>query len=149
MEEKVTSLEDLSLYAKGTLLHLPDFAPDQPLVAYVRRPSLLALAASGKIPNTLLGMANSLFKKGGGAIEDAKPETLQQATKVFQILAGAALVSPTYAEIKEAGLELTDDQLVVIFNFTQKGVKALEPFRKKPQDHKRVGGGAKVQQAPV
>lgn len=149
MPDEVTTFDSLTEYAKGTLMTLPEFGPGQPFVAYVRRPSLLALAASGRIPNQLLGMANKLFKKSGGAIEDAKPETLQHATKVFQILAEAALVKPTYSEIKEAGLELTDDQLVVIFNYTQRGVKALETFREQPKNYKRPGGGAKVRQAPV
>ena len=34
-----------------------------------------------------------------------------------------------YKELKSAGIELTDDQITTIFQFTQQGVKALENFR--------------------
>ena len=43
------------------------------------------------------------------------------------------MVEPTYDELKEIGLELTDLQLVEIFNFTQNGIKSLISFRTKQQ----------------
>lgn len=144
-----TSLEDLARYSKGALIELPPFASNQPFVAYVRRPSLLVLAANGKIPNTLLGMAMKLFKQGGSAINDAKPEDMKEATKIFQILAEACLVEPNYQQIKEAGLELTDDQLALIFSYSQQGVKALEPFRPKQKNSKLAGSKSKIRQTPV
>lgn len=144
-----TSLEDLARYSKGSLIQLPSFGDGQPFVAYVRRPSLLILAANGSIPNSLLGMATKLFKQAGSVINEAKPEDFKEATKVFEILAEAALVEPTYQQIKEAGLNLTDEQLALIFNYTQQGVKALEPFRAKQKNSKLAGGKPKIRQAPV
>lgn len=144
-----TSLSDLQKYAKGVLVDLPEFGPDQPFKAYIRRPSLLTLTANGKIPNALLGIATSLFKNGSATIASAKPDDLQKSTQVFHILARAAFVSPTYDEIKEAGLELNDEQLAFIFNYTQQGTKALENFRRKFKNIKRAGNGTKVQQAAV
>ena len=38
-------------------------------------------------------------------------------------------VEPSWSELKNAGIELTDEQYMFIFNYTQEGVKALEPFR--------------------
>lgn len=144
-----TSLEDLARYSKGALISLPPFANNQPFTAYVRRPSLLVLAANGKIPNTLLGIAMKLFKQGGAAIQDAKPEDMKEATKIFQILAEACLVEPNYQQIKEAGLELTDDQLAFIFSYSQQGVKALEPFRPRQKNSQRPRNLPKVQKAPI
>ena len=57
----ITSIAQLSEYAKGQVVRLPDFAPDQPFVARLKRPSMLVLAKSGKIPNSLLETASSLF----------------------------------------------------------------------------------------
>lgn len=147
---KVTTLSDLSQYSHGQLLQLPEFGAGQPFAAYIRRPSLLTLAANGSIPNSLLTIANSLFKKGGAAaLDSSKPEDFKEATKVFHILAEAALVQPTYAEIKEAGLELTDDQLAFIFNYTQAGTKALESFRRQSKNHKHTGNISAVRKASV
>lgn len=146
---KATTLSDLSDYSKGRLLELPEFGLGQPFFAYIRRPSLLSLAANGCIPNSLLSMAQRLFSKGGTATINEKPEDLKDATKVFQILAEAALIEPTYAQIKEAGLELTDDQLAFIFNYTQVGTKALESFRKQPKNNKYTCNSPEVRKAPI
>lgn len=143
-EMKVTSFSELSKYAQGTLLELPEFGAGQPFRAYVRRPSILTLASNGCIPNSLMSMAITLFKRGGAAAVENKPDDVKEATKVFHILAKAALVSPTYDEIKEAGLELTDDQLAFLFSYTQAGTKALEQFRRKPKNNKRACGSPKV-----
>ena len=42
----------------------------------------------------------------------------------------ASLEEPSFDDIKEAGLELTDEQMMAIFSYSQEGVKALESFRK-------------------
>lgn len=124
----VTSLFDLQSYKEGTVVRLPDFTEGQPLVARVRRPSMLALAKSGKIPNALLSVANELFNKGGGAKQDE--DTLGQMYTLMEIICESALIEPSLPQIKEAGMELTDEQMMVIFNYSQVGVKALAKFRK-------------------
>lgn len=126
---RVTSLEDLAEYAKGTVVRLPDFAEGQPFVARIRRPSLLVMAKSGRIPNSLLATANGLFTSGGSGIDAADPKMLSDVYDICHILCEAALVSPTLKEIEDAGVSLSDDQLMAIFNYTQTGVKALESFR--------------------
>ena len=45
------------------------------------------------------------------------------------------MVEPTYEQLNEIGLELTDAQLNEIYNFTQAGVQALELFRKKQSNN--------------
>lgn len=126
-EMKITSLDALQAYANGTVVELPPFSEGQPFVARLRRPSMLALVKSGKIPNSLLSTANSLFLKGG---VDSKDEaSMSQLFDLFDIICEACFLEPTYRQIKDAGIELTDDQYTFIFQFSQQGVKALEPFR--------------------
>lgn len=126
----ITSLADLQSYAAGTIVRFPDFAEGQPFVARVRRPSMLVLAKQGKIPNTLLAAAGELFTKGGGGMDADNDNMLGEVYGICEVIARACLIQPTYDEILSAGMELSDDQIMAIFNYTQNGVKALEPFRK-------------------
>ena len=125
---QITSFADLEKYSKGQLVELPAFAEGQPFVARIKRPSMLALIKSGKIPNSLLKTAGELFAEG---LPDVKEDdqVMSKVFDVFDYVAEACLVEPTYQQIKEAGMELSDDQYMFIFNYTQRGVKALESFR--------------------
>lgn len=130
----VTSLGDLQSYAKGMVVRLPDFAEGQPFVARVKRPSLLALAKQGKIPNQLLSTAADLFSKGGSGLDTKAyggENMLGDMYDICRPICEACLVAPTLEEIEEAGLTLSDDQIMAIFSYTQVGIKALEPFRTK------------------
>ena len=132
MEQKIlpiTPLESLQEYARGAVVQLPPFSEDQPFVARLRRPSMMALAKSGKIPNSLLNTANSLFM--GKGLDSNNEGALKEVLSIVDILCDAAFVEPTYSQLKEAGVELTDEQYMAVFNYTQQGVKALEPFREK------------------
>jgi hypothetical protein len=126
----ITSLADLQKYASGTVVRFPDFAEGQPFVARVRRPSMLVLAKSGKIPNTLLATANELFAKGGAGMDTDDPKMLGNFYDTCRVICEAALIQPTLAEIESVGITLSDDQIMAIFNYTQTGVKALQSFRK-------------------
>ena len=126
----ITTLADLQSYAAGTIVRFPDFAEGQPFVARVRRPSMLVLAKQGKIPNTLLTAAGELFSKGGAGMDADNENMLSDVYGICEVIARASLIQPTYDEIQQAGMELSDDQIMAIFNYTQNGVKALEPFRK-------------------
>lgn len=128
---KVTSVTDLQSYASGTVVRLPDFGDGQPFVARMRRPSMLVLAKSGKIPNTLLNAASELFAKGGSGLDTDNDNMLGDMYDICHIICESALIAPTMAEIEGAGMELSDDQLMAIFNYTQTGVRALESFRQK------------------
>ena len=126
---EVTTVSDLQSYAKGTVVRFPDFGEGQPFVARVRRPSMLVLAKQGKIPNSLLNAAGELFSKGSEAMDADNENMLSEIYDICEIICTSALISPSMAEIKAAGMELSDDQMMAIFNYTQAGVKALEPFR--------------------
>lgn len=127
-ESKVTSIYDLQRYAKGQIVRLPDFAEGQPFIARMRRPSLLIMAKSGKIPNRLLSTATNLFN--GGNDKNANTDSLLSDTyDVCEAIAEAALVEPTLSDIKNSGIELSDNQLIAIFNYAQRGIEALDNFR--------------------
>jgi hypothetical protein len=126
---KVTSIAQLQEYAKGQIVDLPPFAEGMPFTARMRRPSMLGMMKSGKIPNTLLASANALFEGTTSQLSKSDDELYRDVFEITEILAETALLEPTLAEITEAGVELTDDQYMFIFNYTQRGVKALESFR--------------------
>ncbi len=126
----ITTISELQSYAQGTVVRFPDFGDGQPFVARVRRPSMLVLAKQGMIPNSLLTAAGELFSKGGSAMDADNKDMLGNMYNIMDIIATAALVQPSMQDIKNAGIELSDDQMMAIFNYTQAGVKAIESFRK-------------------
>ena len=130
-ELNITSLNDLQTYAKGTIVSLPDFADGMPFVARVRRPSMLVLAKQGKIPNSLLTAASELFAKGGAGMDPKDTNMLEDMYDICKVICESTLIEPTFNQIEEAGLALTDEQMMALFNYTQMGSKALEEFRKK------------------
>lgn len=145
--KEVTSLADLQVYARGQVVELPGFFSEEPFVARLRRPSLLALTKSGKIPNALLSAANELFT---GKQDKSDPVDLSEIMGVLEVICESALLEPTYKDVVDAGLTLTDEQYTAIFNFSQRGIKALEPFRTKSEEHQSpIGTGTEVSQTSV
>lgn len=128
-ELKVTSLSELKTYVNGELIELPPFSEGRPFIVKLRRPSLMALARQGKIPNDLLNTATGLFDGKLTKKQSVDQDLLVQLYDVIDILCDASFVEPTFAELKENGIELTDEQMVAVFNYTQKGVRAISPFR--------------------
>ena len=129
---QITSIEQLKGYGCGQVVELPPFGDGQPFVAKLRRPSMMTLAKRGQIPNELLNSANSLFEKGPqGVMQTGKfdDDTMTKLFDTIDIICEASFVEPTYKQLKEAGIELTDDQYMFVFNYTQNGVHALDSFR--------------------
>lgn len=142
-EMKVTSLKDLQEYAKGTLVRFSDFAEGQPFIARVKRPSLIDLMASGGIPNSLLGAAQNLFE--GHEVKASKKSTYNDMIKVIDIIAENTLIEPSFKEVKEAGIVLTDEQKMEIFGYSQRGIKALEVFREERENLGNNKNGKAIQ----
>lgn len=142
MEQKITSLDQLKQYAQGQVIELPAFSEDQPFVARIKRPSMLALAKANKIPNSLLLTANNLF--AGAGVDKKKPEALKDVFSVLDVICEACFVEPTYQELREAGVELTDEQYMFLFNYTQRGVRALDNFRPKSPNYQPDKTGEEV-----
>ena len=126
---KVTSIDQLKLMSGGEIVKLPPFIQGQDFYAKLRRPSMLKLVQSGQIPNSLLRTANMLFSGGVNEELDRDDEFMKDLFDLIDVLAGAVFVEPSWSELKQAEIELTDEQYMFIFNYTQEGVKQLEPFR--------------------
>lgn len=127
---KVTSIEELKRYNKGEIVKLPDFAEGQEFYARIRRPSMLAMAKRGQIPNSLLESASNLFVNGSvNSSSKIDANTMEKIFDVIDLICEASFVEPTYKELQDNGIELTDDQMTFIFNYSQMGVKSLESFR--------------------
>ena len=131
---KITSLEELKEIAKGEVIELPGFN-EKPFVVRAKRPSLLNLVSSGAIPNELLTTAYSIFN---GRTVTGKQEavSMKETHDLLRIVAEKALIEPTLKQIEEAGLELTDLQLLELYNYSQQGVRALQSFREKQKNIK-------------
>lgn len=127
---KVTSIAEMKQYMEGCVVEFPPFGVDQPFVAKVRRPSLMGMIEQGKIPNTLLGTAEKLFSGRSATAQREIGMAVKEMRGVFEVIASEMLVEPTFAEIKEAGIQLCDDQMVALFNYSQEGIKSLDNFRK-------------------
>lgn len=147
MKAHITTLKDLQTYAQGQVVELPPFAEGQPFVARLIRPSIIEMAKTGQIPNSLLANANSLFTKG--RISNKDDEALQRLYDVMDIICEASFLEPTFAEIKESGIKLTDEQYMFIFNYAQRGVKALETFREESESADGDGHSAAVRRAAI
>ena len=87
---------------------------------------MLRLCKQGVIPNSLLNQATSLFTSGN---ESLSKVSITEIYDICEIMCAASFVNPTYEEITEAGIELTDEQIMAVFQYSQGGVKALENFR--------------------
>ena len=124
----ITSISTLQEYAKGKLVELPPFAEGQEFFAMLKRPSLLALTKTGKIPNELLSSAIGLFNNPKKQDNDASTIIIDM-NDMLEVICEASFVSPTYSDIKNAGIELTDEQKTFVFQYAQEGVRALNSFR--------------------
>lgn len=123
-EIKITPLADIQRQAADRVVQLPGFTKDETFNAKLRRLSLLDLAESGSIPNELLGAVSQLYAKGVQGIS-----SVQETAQAFHFIAQKALVAPTWQELKDAGITLTDEQLLDIYLYTVGGVERLKTFR--------------------
>lgn len=123
---KITSIKKLLEVSQGELVNLPPFALDTEFVAKLKRPSMMKLASNGKIPNALLSRANALFVERATEDPDTE-EMLQELGQVMDVIAEACFVEPSWEQLKEAGIELTDEQYIAIFQYSQKGLEQLKP----------------------
>lgn len=127
---EITSISELQIYAQGQTVELPPFGEGQPFVAKLKRPSILAMVKSGRIPNELLVTASRLFSgESKNSSDKDSVEALIQTEDMLEVICEASFVSPTYDEIKSAGVELTDEQKHFVFSYAQNGIRALNNFR--------------------
>jgi len=124
-DSDVVDFSKLTKISDSRVVELPEFGDGTKFIARLRRPSMLKLCKSGVIPNSLLSQATSLFTDS----KVSKRVSITEIYDICEIICEAAFVKPTYNEIKESGIELTDEQIMAVFQYAQGGVKALENFR--------------------
>lgn len=123
-ELKITTLEEIRKRTEDQIQELPGFGDGEPFVAKLRRVSLLEMAQRGIIPNELMGAVSDLYTMGVGAVK-----SLPDVAKTCAFFAEQSLVEPSYTQLREAGITLTDTQLMAIYLYSVGGVAALKPFR--------------------
>lgn len=130
---KPTSFTELQNIARGELVELPPFSPTQPFYARMCKPSLMSMFYSGKVPNVLLEEVRKVFRQEHGElipdVESINSESTSNMMQVIDLLASAAFIEPTWDEIKQSGVQLTEAQYLFIFNYTQGDVQNLTNFR--------------------
>ncbi|EQB3101461.1 esterase [Clostridium botulinum] len=131
MNIQITNLEDLKKMAEYDVIELPRFKQEIPFNAKVKRVSLLSLVRKGIIPNQLLSAAEELFY--GNTSNKGKVD-MKSLTDVMFIMAENALIEPSVKDLEGVGLELTDEQIISLFNYTQKGIEEIEGFREEPKN---------------
>lgn len=139
----VTSIEHFKKFAGGSEVELPGFVEEEPIVVELRRPSLMLLVQEGEIPNPLLNAAASLFKNGYLPEMDDGAR-FKNLSEIMLKVAKASLVSPTFEELEDAGVSLTDQQLLHIYNYSQFGVNALARFRQEQKPVHTEPAGKRV-----
>lgn len=102
------------------------WANGEMITVKMRRPGLYNMAAMGFVPNPLLGAIQAMFS--GDSAQLDRVDAKKQGECVIA-MAKYALVEPTYAQLTEAGLELTDRQLMDIYLFALGGAAMLAGFR--------------------
>lgn len=142
---KITAISSLKKIAQHTdVIALRGWDAETPFVCRVRRSSLRVMITAGKIPNPLMAAAQKLYEGQSSRATASITDMLRVMERVVE----DALVEPKLAEVKEAGLELTEEQFGAIFNYAQSGVKAVEPFLFKPAgDHSGEDGEAVADEA--
>lgn len=135
---EVTSLDELKQIAQGEVIPLPSFVAGKQFNARVKRVSLLGLVQKGVIPNSLLSAANELFY---GKNSNNKNVDMKEISNVMIIMAESTLVEPSADQLKGMELSLTDEQIVALFNYTQKGLKAIEKFPKDTENNVSADDG--------
>lgn len=131
-ELKVTPIEDIVRANAPKIVELPPFPDGTPFAAKLRRPSMLMLMKSGRIPNRLIETASGLFPG------DKKPKKenvdFTELVPMMEAVCEASLVEPTMKQLRENDVQLTDAQMNAIFAYSQKGAEGLEQFRKQSEN---------------
>ena len=126
---QVTPIETMRIASQGSLVTLPGFGDGDTITIRLRKPNILTLMKSGKIPNELLTTATELFEGRKVGKKAYSATDLANFSDMMAVFCEASLVEPTYKEMQDNGIELTLQQMTFIFNYSQGGVKSLESFR--------------------
>ena len=122
----ITSMNEIMQAAAPQEITISGFAPGTEITVLARRPSFYTMLAAGAAPNPLIPEMEKLFVRRDRS-GHARPSEEFARTLVF--IAQETLAEPSYAQLRENGIELTDDQLTEISLFATAGAEALRSFR--------------------
>lgn len=125
---KVMSIDELKELSTP-LVQIPGFDTGETIFVRLRKPQLMKMLAAGKIPNHLLGIANTLVagKKPLAEEEEAdQEEEMKMIVDTMDLFVQACLVEPTYEEFKDI---ITDDQKGFIMEWAMGTAGQLDSFR--------------------
>lgn len=146
---QVTSLEELKKIKQTEIIDLGEFEDGTSLIAEVKKPNLVDLMMHGKIPNSLMETAMKLFnnkaQEVANKVDAGDIKSFKEMFGLMNTLAESCLVNPSYDQLKELDLTLTQDQLMNVLMYTQGGVKALESFRTEQASNESDKSSTEVQ----
>lgn len=113
---------------------VPGFNKGEELEFKLRNISLVSLMTTGKITNTLMGSAVSLFngKNKNVDLEKMSGEQLSDLIKLMKTFCREVMVEPSYDDVGEY---LTDEMIFAIFGSSTKEVADVSSFREEPSDN--------------
>jgi|LSQX01.3.fsa_nt_gb hypothetical protein len=110
-----------------TTIEIPGFEGIPTIKVKVQKPRIMIMAAQGKIPNPLMGLATKMVQ---GKISPNKL-SLEEGAKMMELYCRACMVEPTYEQMKDI---ITDEQMLVIFNWAVGDTQKMANFRKNQED---------------
>lgn len=131
----ITTLNDLANVKNTFEVELPPFADGTPFTAELRKPSLINMICSGRVSNPLILDALKLIGENSGKDELSKEEAFKAQIESMKFMKGIAeycLVVPKMEDIVKTVGDLTDEQIIAIFNFAQFDVNKLSKFCEVP-----------------
>lgn len=123
----ITQMQDIVAQAAPEEVTLSGFKPNTEITVLLHSPSLYALIAENALPNPLLPVVNKLFSDGPQAQDVSAPDA--EFARALRVIARETLVTPTISELDEAGVQLTDRQLLEISVYATRGPATLAAFR--------------------
>jgi hypothetical protein len=129
---EITTLDRLKAVKQTEVIELPAFIDGTPFVAEVKKPNMMQLMTSGKIPNQLMTSAMTMFNGKTNQLTNKVNEndigSLKELVGLLDILTEYCLVNPSLKDIKEIGIELTQEQMMGVLMYTQGGIESLKSF---------------------
>ena len=134
---KITEIQELKAMGGTEIVELSGWG-EKPFVCQLRRVGMYEMMAHGSVPNPLMPVVQDLFmgmQRAKDGMQDA------ESARALLAVAEAAMVQPSYKEVTEAGIQLTDAQVLEIFFFATRGPAALAAFRGKIRVGDQPDGG--------
>lgn len=123
----ITNIEDIK--AKLDMeVELSGWTEDEPFRCVLRKPSMHQMVAGGAVPNPLIPTVERLFT--ATVPKEMTPDEQQRESEALIAIARATLREPSMAQLEEAGIQLTDSQIMEIYAYAITGAKGLASFRR-------------------